>query len=313
MRHRTPGFASVRWVNFGTSPYRNTGASALRWWALGVVSVLVFASPSGAETRTRLTPKSETADAPPITKAGANRVGMTKQVLTPTVRSKRAIGALLQSKQQVAVAFDIELGGRAFGRIRGLASADGYSADLRYFAAGDDGVVSADPFSVRVRDSRVQVTLPPTLVESEGVDGYVTYLDEVAYGAGGFASEATVSGLSLEVFDLLSSAGTWGQVSGSKGQKLKVVVPREGFSVLNKKSFGDASITLTVERNALTFINVRIAPTKEGKADGARVLILKGTLKSSAEELSFDAPRGAFVTASKLFDLLPVPENAGEV
>ncbi len=273
---------------------------------------------------------STTDDRTTITALGTSddRISMPRRNLTPTISARRALGELFIDR--VTVAFDIRIGKQTIGRLSGLVDLETGGADLRYIAPDASGKLLDDPFTVRVRGQRIQIGLPPDLRGQSGVDGYVTTIREGAYGGVGVADEVLIPIALLTALPLPMSVPSWnaakptltttvpkGTATTSKSpastvapSRLRGVATRTDFTVLSKDRFGStADVELSLRSGKLRDLTISFSPLKTPETKGLQDVVLVGTLSRTAKTLSGTAPVGNFLTASKFFDLAPLPED----
>lgn len=257
-----------------------------------------------------------------------DRISMPRRNLTPTISARRALGELFIDR--VTVAFDVRIGKETIGRLSGLVDLDTGGADLRYIAPDGNGKLLANPFNVRVRGQRIQIGLPADLRAQSGVDGYVTTIREGAYGGVGVADEVLIPIALLTALPLPMSVPTWnaakdgakptapkGKATTSKApapgvapSRLQGVATRTDFTVLSKDRFGNtADVELSLRSGKLRDMTISFRPLKTPETKGLQPVVLVGTLSRTAKTLSATAPIGNFLTASKFFDLDPLPED----
>lgn len=253
-----------------------------------------------------------------------DRISMPRRNLTPTISARRALGELFIDR--VTIAFDVRIGKQTIGRLSGLVDLESGGADLRYIAPDQDGKLLADPFNVRVRGQRIQIGLPANLRTQSGVDGYVTTIREGAYGGVGVADEVLIPIALLTALPLPMSVPTWnaakptapkGTATTSKApavtvapSRLQGVATRTDFTVLSKDRFGNtADVELNLRSGKLRDLAISFRPLKTPETKGLQPVVLVGTLSRTAKTLSGAAPIGKFLTASKFFDLDPLPED----
>ena len=257
-----------------------------------------------------------------------DRISMPRRILTPTISARRALGALFIDR--VTVAFDVRIGKQTIGRLSGLVDLDTGGADLRYIAPDANGKLLADPFNVRVRGQRIQIGLPADLRAQSGVDGYVTTIREGAFGGVGVADEVLIPIALLTALPLPMSVPTWNTAkanakstapkstattsvvpaSSIAPSRLQGVATRTDFTVLSKDRFGStADVELSLRSGKLRDLTISFRPLKTPETKGLQPVVLVGTLSRTAKTLSAAAPVGNFLTASKFFDLDPLPED----
>ena len=273
----------------------------------------------------------------------SDRIAAMRRQLPPTVVGKRAIGAVYQDR--VDVAFEVVAGDIALGLVKGVVDLATSNADLQYVSppAGPDSVATG-PFSLRIRNGRIQVLFPPALRVTEGVDGYVTTIDEGSYAGVGTENEvllpiAILTGLALPSAvdrwsvakpsgnassDAKATAGATKSAAASStkestsvtavpavtGTVLTGTAKRTQFSLFPAARFGSAAgVDLRLNAGGqMKSIIIRFSPVPKAKKDGTKVIELRGTIKRSTRELAAKAPQGNFVTAAKYFNLDPLPE-----
>lgn len=293
-----------------------TAGLAILAIAIGVV--LPVAAASKTEDRTTITALSKSED----------RISMPRRALTPTISARRALGRLFIDR--VTVAFDVQIGKQTIGRLSGLVDLESGGADLRFVAPDASGKLLADPFNVRVRGQRIQIGLPANLRAQSGVDGYVTTIREGAYGGVGLADEVLIPIALLTALPLPMSVPTWntakavvtttvpkGSATTSKSpastlapSRLRGVATRTDFTVLSKDRFGStADVELSLRSGQLRDVTISFSPLKTPETKGLQPVVLVGTLSRTVKTLSGIAPIGNFLTASKFFDLDPLPED----
>lgn len=273
---------------------------------------------------------SKTDDRPTITSMdkSEDRISMPRRNLTPTISARRALGELFIDR--VTVAFDVRIGTQTIGRLSGLVDLETGGADLRYIAPDANGKLLADAFNVRVRGERIQIGLPAELRTQSGVDGYVTTIREGAYGGVGVADEVLIPIALLTALPLPMSVPTWnatkagstppapkGAATTSKAptpnvapSRLQGVATRTDFTVLSKDRFGStADVELRLRSGKLRDLTIRFRPLKTPETKDLQPVVLVGTLSRTAKTLAGTAPIGNFLTASKFFDLDPLPED----
>ncbi len=284
--------------------------------AIGAVSPVAAASKPDDRTTITALAKSE------------DRISMPRRTLTPTISARRALGQLFIDR--VIVAFDVRVGKQTIGRLAGLVDLETGGADLRYIAPDASGKLLADPFNVRVRGQRIQIGLPPDLRTQSGVDGYVTTIREGAYGGVGVADEVLIPIALLTALPLPMTVPTWtaakvamtttapkGTATTAKSpsstiapSRLQGVATRTDFTVLSKDRFGStANVELSLRSGQLRDVTISFNPLKTPTTEGLQPVVLVGTLSRTAKTLSGVAPVGNFLTASKFFDLGPLPED----
>lgn len=266
------------------------------------------------------------------------RVAMTRQALPLTVIGKRAVGAVYRDR--VDVAFEVLAGNTALGSVSGTVDLATSDADLQYLSpVRDDGSAPSAPFTLRIRKGRIQVMFPPSLRQSEGVDGYVTSIDEGSYSGVGTENEvllpiAILTGLELPSlvpnWSLASSKasttiansatakkakgpGTTGTgASATPSTALTGTAVRTKFPLFPSERFGpSAAVDLRLQSNGqMQSLIIRFSPVPAAKKAGGKVVELRGTVKRSTKELVSKAPQGNYVTAAKYFNLDPLPEFA---
>ena len=264
------------------------------------------------------------------------RIAMPRRNLSPTITARRALGETFVDR--VSVAFDVKLGTQIIGRLTGLVDLASGSADLRFIALDASGELRTEPFGVRVRGERMQISLPADLRGEAGVDGYVTTVREGVYGGVGVSDEvlipiALLTALPLPLNVQLwnnptaktssttktakaskeSSAGTPTTVVPSTAvpSSLRGVATRTDFKVFSRDRFGDtADVELALRPGGkLRGVTIRFSPAKTPEGKGLKPISLVGTVTRSPKTLSGTAPTGKFLTASKFFDLDPLPED----
>ena len=284
--------------------------------AIGVVSPVAAASKP--DDRTTITALAQSED----------RISMPRRNLTPTISARRALGQLFIDR--VVVAFDVRIGKQTIGRLAGLVDLETGGADLRYIAPDASGKLLADPFNVRVRGQRIQIGLPPALRTQSGVDGYVTTIREGAYGGVGVADEVLIPIALLTALPLPMTVPKWtaakvaSTTTAPKGtpttakspsstvapSRLRGVATRTDFTVLSKDRFGStADVEVSLRSGQLRDVTISFSPLKTPETKGLQPVVLVGTLSRTAKTLSGIAPVGNFLTASKFFDLDPLPED----
>ena len=257
-----------------------------------------------------------------------DRIAMPRRNLTPTISARRALGELFIDR--VTVGFDVRIGTETIGRLSGLVDLDTGGADLRYIAPDANGKLRASPFNVRVRGQRIQIGIPADLRAQSGVDGYVTTIREGAYGGVGVADEVLIPIALLTALPLPMSVSRWnaakdaakptapkGKVPtpkasapGAAPSRLQGVATRTDFTVLSKDRFGNtADVELNLRSGKLRNLTISFRPLKTPETKGLQPVVLVGTLSRTPKTLSGAAPIGNFLTASKFFDLDPLPED----
>ncbi len=253
-----------------------------------------------------------------------DRISMPRRNLTPTISARRALGELFIDR--VTIAFDVRIGKQTIGRLSGLVDLESGGADLRYIAPDQDGKLLAEPFNVRVRGQRIQIGLPADLRTQSGVDGYVTTIREGAYGGVGVADEVLIPIALLTALPLPMSVPSWnaakptapkGTATTAKApavtvapSRLEGVATRTDFTVLSKDRFGNtADVELSLRSGKLRDLTISFRPLKTPETKGLQPVVLVGTVSRTAKALSGTAPIGNFLTASKFFDLDPLPED----
>ncbi len=266
-------------------------------------------------------------------KTSEDRIAMPRRNLSPTVTARRALGAAFVDR--VSVAFDVRLGTDTIGRLSGLVDLATGSADLQFLAPDNDGVMSETPYRLRVRGERMQVILPAALQKQAGVNGYVTTMKEGTYGGVSVDNEVLLSVALLTALPLPLSVASWdlppskskkaattkpaakGDASSSSSpvtavpRNLNGVATRTDFKVLTRERFGDKAeveLALRPEGN-LRGMTIRFTPLKAAAAEGLRPFSLVGTVTRSTKDLNPVAPTGTFLTASRFFELDPLPED----
>lgn len=249
-------------------------------------------------------------------KTGSDRIAMPRRVLAPTVAARRALGSVY--KDRVSAAFTVTLGGSPIGKIGGLVELSTGDADLQYRAISETGETDEVPYRVRIRNGRVQVSLPTDLRDQVGVDGYVTSIQEGASGQVGLSDEVLLSIALLTSLPLPNGVSSWTEKTPRKSstatrpvsRDLRGTSTRSDFTVLAEERFGStAAVALQLQSNGtLGNMAIRFTPLKTA-AKGGGPVELKGTVKSSTRSLADIAPTGTYVTASKFFDLDPLPET----
>jgi hypothetical protein len=272
------------------------GALAL---TLGMVTgVATTATPSSAASK----PSTKTAD--------DDRIEMPTRKLPPSVRAKRALGAVYVDV--VTTTFDVQIGKRTIGRVGGVVDLASNGADLRYLAIDADGKLTSDPFLIRVRGDRIQVRLPADLRQEVGVDGYVTSKTEGSFAGVGVSDEVILAIALLTSLPIPRTVSSWSEkTTATTGPSLRGSATREDFSIFSPERFGstaDVEVRLRPS-GTLRDLSISYTPLKAAKAEGAVAIKLVGTVARSAKTLTAKAPTGEFVTAAKLFDLAPVPES----
>lgn len=268
-----------------------------------------------------------------VAKNSEDRIAMPRRNLSPTVTARRALGATFVDR--VNVAFDVRLGTQTIGRLTGLVDLATGGADLRFLAPDNDGAIRKEPFTVRVRGERIQISLPNDLRGEAGVDGYVTTIREGTYGGVGVADEILIPVALLTALPLPLSVSSWNLPKSkaspstvppttAKGAKTPTSVPisaaptslrgvatRTDFKVLSQDRFGEtADVELALRpEGKLREITIRFTPLKTPEAKGLKPISLVGTVTRSTKVLAEAAPKGTFLTASKFFDLDPLPED----
>ena len=308
--HRRP-----RWIHVATS-----GALMLAVTALGVPADAA----TKADDRTAIRP---------VDKKSEDRIAMPRRNLSPTVTARRALGATFIDR--VSVAFEVRLGTKSIGRLTGLVDLNTGGADLVFLAPDDDGTIRKEPFGVRVRGERMQVSLPADLRGEAGVDGYVTTIREGTYGSVGVADEVLIPVALLTALQLPRTVSSWDlpktkksatpttkpKTSAKNGgattsvpvtavpARVLGVATRTDFKVLSQDRFGDtADVELALRpQGQLRGITIRFTPLNIPEAKGLKPISLVGTETRSTKSLSASAPTGTFLTASKFFDLDPLP------
>ena len=238
---------------------------------------------------------------------------MPKRDLPPSIIGKRALGSTFLDR--VNVAFTAAAGNTNLGIVRGVIDLATSDADLQYLpppeAAASGGTTG--PFTLRIRNSRIQVGFPQELKLSEGVDGYVTTIDEGSYAGVGTENEVLLPIAIITSLELPFSVAKWTKAKASASSTATVLTgsaERTSFKLFPSNRFGTtAGVDLQVKPNGTVgLLTVRFSPVAEAKKSGARVIELRGTVVSSTKTLAEKAPTGTFVTAAKYFDLEPLPE-----
>jgi hypothetical protein len=273
---------------------------------LRVLAITVSVLSVGVATATPTSAASKSSTKP----AGDDRIEMPTRKLPPSVRAKRALGAVYVDV--VNTTFDVQIGKRTIGRVGGVVDLAGSGADLRYLSINTDGKLSSDPFLIRVRGDRIQVRLPADLRKEVGVDGYVTSKTEGSFAGVGVSDEVILAIALLTSLPIPRTVSSWSEkTSGTTGPSLRGIATREDFSIFSPERFGstaDVEVRLRPS-GTLRDLSISYTPVKAAKADGAVAIKLVGTVARSAKTLNAKAPTGEFVTAAKLFDLAPVPES----
>ncbi len=257
-----------------------------------------------------------------------DRITMPRRSLPPTIAARRALGELFIDR--VTIAFDVRIGKQTIGRLTGLVDLETGGADLRFIAPDANGKLLADPFIVRVRGQRIQIGLPADLREQAGADGYVTTISEGAYGGVGLADEVLIPIAFLTALPLPMTVPAWNAANTGVATKtgktptttkkppaatvapssLRGVATRTDFTVLSEDRFGNtADVELRLRSGRLRDMSISFSPLKTPETKGLLPVILVGTLSRTAKTLSGTAPSGNFITASKFFDLAPLPED----
>lgn len=307
---------------------------------LAAALTLIAVAPSGAPAATPSKSNDGRAIIGKTPVKSSDRIAVVRRELPPTVVGKRAIGAVYQDR--VDVAFEVVAGDTALGLVRGVIDLATSDADLQYMSppAAPDSVASG-PFSLRIRHGRIQVMFPLALRTSEGVDGYVTTIDEGSYAGVGTENEvllpiAILTGLALpSAVDRWSVAKAPANSSSTKPTIKKSTKPstkpstnaatpgaatvltgtatRTKFTLFPAERFGSsAGVDLRLnEGGQMRSLVIRFSPVPQAKKDGTKVIELRGTIKRSTKELATKAPQGTFVTAAKYFNLDPLPELSG--
>lgn len=289
-------------------------ASSLVWSAL----------PAGAASK----PDSRTVIAP-APKNADDRIAMPRRKLPPTITARRALGATYVDR--LTVAFDVRIGKESIGRLTGLVDLSTGGADLRFLAPDQNGKILDDPFTVRIRGERMQIGLPADLRTQSGADGYVTTIREGAYGGVGVGDEVLVPIAFLTALPLPLTVPSWSAAPAGKPKSsaasttkaakqptatpapssLRGIAERSDFTVLSKDRFGaTAEVELRLTASAkVRELTIRFSPLKTKEAKDLQPVTLIGTVTPSAKDLTPTAPTGNYLTASKFFDLDPLPED----
>ena len=253
----------------------------------------------------------------------SDRIAVVRRQLPPTVVGKRAVGAVYQDR--VDVAFEVVAGDTALGLVRGVVDLATSDADLQYVSppAAPDSVASG-PFSLRIRNGRIQVTFPLALRTSEGVDGYVTTIDEGSYAGVGTENEVLLPIAILTGLGLPSAVDRWSVAKAPANSSTKAATTttsgattvltgtatRTRFTLFPAERFGSsAGVDLRLNAGGqMRSLVIRFSPVPKAKKGGTKVIELRGTIKQSTKELATKAPQGTFITAAKYFNLDPLPE-----
>ena len=277
--------------------------------------------------------RSATPDTRPIIGTGgsgsSNRVSMTRQALPPTVIGKRAVGAVYRDR--VDVTFEVLAGDTALGLVRGVVDLATSDADLQYLSPRKPGDSSRTaPFTLRIRKGRIQVMFPPAMRQSEGVDGYVTSIDEGAYSGVGTENEVLLPIAILTGLDLPGLVPRWSPSTPGTAKKASATgvsttgaspVPitsltgtavRSKFPLFPSERFGPtAGVDLRLRPSGqMQSLVIRFSPVAKAKKAGSKVIELRGTVRPSTKVLITKAPPGTYITAAKYFNLDPLPEFA---
>lgn len=292
------------------------------------VGLAIIASTPGLATPVDAASKTDDRTTITALAKSEDRISMPRRNLTPTISARRALGELFIDR--VTVAFDVRIGKQTIGRLSGLVDLGTGGADLRYVAPDANGKLLADPFNVRVRGQRIQIGLPADLRTQSGVDGYVTTIREGAYGGVGVADEVLIPIALITALPLPMSVPTWNTAkAGAKPtttkdtattseaqapniapSRLQGVATRTDFTVLSKDRFGStADVELSLRSGKLRDLTISFRPLKTQETKGLQPVVLVGTVSRTTKTLSVTAPIGNFLTASKFFDLAPLPEN----
>lgn len=245
-----------------------------------------------------------------------DRISMESRSLPPTVRAKRALGAVYVDV--VNTMFDVQLGKRTIGRVGGVVDLASNGADLKYLTIDDAGKLSKEPFLIRVRGRRIQVQLPTDIRSQAGVDGYVTSIEEGSFAGVGVSDEVILTIALLTSLPIPRAVAAWSENkteaknTATAGPRFRGTATRTDFSVFSPERFGStAAVDLRLQPSGkLREVSISYTPLKAAKAEGAVTIKLVGTVARSTKVLNPTAPTGEFVTAAKLFDLAPVPEKA---
>ena len=252
----------------------------------------------------------------------SDRIAVVRRQLPPTVVGKRAIGAVYQDR--VDVAFEVVAGDTALGLVRGVVNLATSDADLQYVSppATPDSVASG-PFSLRIRNGRIQVTFPLALRTSEGVDGYVTTIDEGSYAGVGTENEVLLPIAILTGLGLPPAVDRWSVAKAPANSPTKSATTTSGattvlsgtatrtqFTLFPAERFGSsAGVDLRLNAGGqMRSLVIRFSPVPKAKKGGTKVIELRGTIKRSTTQLATKAPQGTFITAAKYFNLDPLPE-----
>ncbi len=317
-------------------PHASSASTHRSVAVLAAALTLLAVAPSSAPAATPSKSKDGRAIIGKTPAKSSDRIAVVRRQLPPTVVGKRAVGAVYQDR--VDVAFEVVAGDTALGLVRGLVDLATSDADLQYVSppAAPDSVASG-PFSLRIRNGRIQVMFPLALRTSEGVDGYVTTIDEGSYAGVGTENEvllpiAILTGLGLPSavdrwFVAKAPANSSTKAAATKSPKpttkpstkattsvaatvLTGTATRTQFTLFPAERFGSsAGVDLRLNAGGqMRSLVIRFSPVPKAKKGGTKVIELRGTIKRSTKELATKAPQGTFVTAAKYFNLDPLPE-----
>ena len=289
---------------------------------LAAALTLIAVAPSSARAATPSKSKDGRAIIGKTPTKSSDRIAVVRRQLPPTIVGKRAIGAVYQDR--VDVAFEVVAGDTALGLVRGVVNLATSDADLQYVSppATPDSVASG-PFSLRIRNGRIQVTFPLALRTSEGVDGYVTTIDEGSYAGVGTENEVLLPIAILTGLGLPPAVDRWSVAKAPANSPTKSATTTSGattvlsgtatrtqFTLFPAERFGSsAGVDLRLNAGGqMRSLVIRFSPVPKAKKGGTKVIELRGTIKRSTTQLATKAPQGTFITAAKYFNLDPLPE-----
>ena len=246
----------------------------------------------------------------------SDRIAMTTEVLPNSTVANRALGAAYQ--QRIAVSFvGTGSGGLTLGIVRGIVDTTTGDADLQFVSSNETSEGGrSGPYAVRVRSGRMQVAVPNDLKTRIGFDGYVTSLNEASVLGVGLENEALLAIAVLEAVNLPWEVADWKSAKTAKStatgaaKTLTGSAKRPSFAVFSREQYGaTARVDLNVKGNGkIESLTFGYTPLAKAKAAGRATITLRGTVVPSTKELREFAPAGKFITASRLFELDPVPE-----